>query len=279
MNMQSLFHPQSRRRYLPRAHRWVHAHRRRIADPQITHRELEFPALPRELAGLRIAHLSDLHYGLYDTPHRLQRVLALTQDFEADLIAITGDFVTLSPQFIAPVSAMVGRLRARLGVFAVLGNHDFRAGAEPLTAELEAHGIGVLRNRAVWRQVAGRRLLIAGIDDRRQRPSLRRALGANLGHADFTLLLAHNPLTLPDAARAGVDLVLSGHTHGGQVRPRFARQLYHRWAPDGWRQMQATQMYISRGLGQVIVPFRWGCPPELALLTLQPAAQPPGSVA
>ncbi len=267
--MQSLFHTPPRRRYWPRAHRWLHAHRRRIADPQITRLELAFPGLARELSGLRIAHLSDLHYGLYDTPHRLQRVLALTQALQPDLIAITGDFVTLSPQFIPPVSEMVGRLRARLGVFAVLGNHDFRAGAETLTAALEARGICVLRNRTAWREIARRRLLVAGLDDRRQRPVLRRALGPDAARADFTLLLAHNPLELPAAARAGVHLVLSGHTHGGQVRPRFARPLFDRWAPEGWQRMQQTQMYISRGLGQVIVPFRWGCPPELVMLTLR----------
>lgn len=266
--MQSLFQTVRPRRYWPRAHRWVHAYRQRVADPQITRRAMSFPRLPPELEGLRIAHLSDLHYGLYDTPGRLQRVLALTESLKPDLIAITGDFVTLSPQFIAPVSAMVGRLRARLGVFAVLGNHDFRAGAETLTRELEAQGIGVLRNRPAWRRIGSRRLLIAGIDDERQRPVVRRALGPESSKADFTLLLAHNPLALPAASRAGVDLVLSGHTHGGQVRPRFARTLYARWAPEGWHELQQTQMYISRGLGQVIVPFRWGCPPELALLTL-----------
>ena len=238
------------------------------------------------MEGLRIVHLSDIHYGLYLSDRSLHRILDLTMAQHPDLIAITGDFVTQSHVFIEPVCEMLAALNAPLGVWAVLGNHDFRAGAERLTAGLRRRNIHVLRNQRETLQHAGARFQIAGIDDSRQHPDV----AATLGHAQpgpawrrrgraeltrptaesalFTLLLAHNPLELEAAAECGVDLVLSGHTHGGQIKLGFAAPLYQRYLPAGFLSQGETQMYVSRGLGQVIVPMRVNAPPELAVLNL-----------
>ncbi len=258
--------PRLRHRSWRQVQTLLHRRRLRVRDPQISLLQVPLPHLPEPLGGLKIAHLSDIHYGLFLSRQALLRVIELTQAQRPDLIAITGDFVTQSPVFIEPVSELIGLLRAPLGVFAVLGNHDFRAGAEPLTRALRRRGIQVLRNqhrRLRWR---GGSFQIAGVDDSRQNPDVAAALGPS---AEFTLLLAHNPLALADAAACGVDLVLSGHTHGGQIKFGFAEPLYQRYLPAGFLSLEATQMYVSRGLGKVILPMRVGAPPELAFLTLQ----------
>ncbi|MGH9472588.1 MAG: metallophosphoesterase, partial [Terriglobales bacterium] len=184
------------------------------------------------------------------------------------LIVVTGDFVTQSPAFIEPVSELLEKLRAPLGVFAVLGNHDFRAGADVLTRALRRRHLTVLRNQHRLVHYGGAEFKIAGIDDSRQHPDVGRAVGSCARR--FTLLLAHNPMALSEAAACGVDLVLSGHTHGGQIKFNFAAPLYQRFLPAGLLSLDGTQMYISRGLGKVIVPMRVGAPPELAFLRLHP---------
>lgn len=248
----------------------LHGRRPAAPDPEISHLQLRLPRLPSELEGIKIAHLSDIHYGLFLSSRSLSRILDLTQAQRPDLIAITGDFVTQSPAFVEPVCEMLARLRAPLGVWAVLGNHDFRSGAERLTRALRRQGIVVLRNQRRWIRHGAARFQIAGIDDSRQHPDVAAALGHSeaVAGAPFRLLLAHNPVELESAARCGVDLVLSGHTHGGQVKLGFAAPLYERYLPAGLLTSGDTQMYVSRGLGKVIVPLRLGAPPELAFLNL-----------
>ncbi|MGH9542105.1 MAG: metallophosphoesterase [Terriglobales bacterium] len=258
-----------RRRYLRHVHRIIHPPRRPVRDPQISRLVLRLPHWPAGLAGLRVAQISDIHYGLYLPGSLAERAVEMTNRLQPDLIALTGDFVTSSRQFVEPVSELLGCLRAPLGIYAVLGNHDFRVGAELVTRGLRRHGIRVLRNTYRALGLAGGQVRIAGIDDSRQRPDLRAALGPARGRP-FTLLLAHSPAALDDAAAAKVDLVLSGHTHGGQIHLRFADALFDRYWPAGLLQKDETRMYISRGLGKVILPWRIHCPPEVTLFTLYP---------
>lgn len=253
-----------------RVQKLLYERRPQAPDPQITHLQIGLPRLPRGLNGMSIAHLSDIHYGLFLSREALERVLELTQAQRPDLICITGDFVTQSPVFMEPAAEMLGRLRAPLGVYAVLGNHDFRAGAEAVTRALRQAGIKVLRNQHRLVHHRGTAFQIAGVDDSRQHPDVGAALGPTANR--FTLLLAHNPMELRAAAREGVDLVLSGHTHGGQIKFGFAEPLYQRYLPAGFLSLDGTQMYVSRGLGKVIVPMRVGAPPELAFLTLHASA-------
>lgn len=246
----------------------LHPPHRLTHDPEISIHEVTLPALPPQLAGLRIVHLSDIHYGIFLSRKALERMIEMTHELRPQLIAITGDFVTQSPVFIDPVCEMLGQLSAPLGIYAVLGNHDFRAGAESLTRGLRAQGIQVLRNSHVHLDLAGTRIKIAGIDDSRQHPDLMAALEPHEPDL-FTLLLAHNPVALDEASAADVDFVLSGHTHGGQIKFRFAAEWYRRHAPEGFLAAGKTRMYVSRGLGQVIVPMRVGSPPEVACFQLR----------
>ncbi|MGH9534550.1 MAG: metallophosphoesterase [Terriglobales bacterium] len=258
-----------RRRYLRQVHRLLHPPRRAARDPQISAYTLHLPRLPRACSGLRIVQLSDIHYSLYLPSSAAERAVELANRLQPDLIALTGDFVTASRQFIEPVADLLAQLRARLGVYAVLGNHDFRVDAAMISRALARRRIRVLRNHHRRLQIGGARITIAGIDDARQRPDLAAALGDRRAQG-FTLLLAHSPASLGDAAHHGVDLVLSGHTHGGQIHLGIAAPFYDRHFPSGFLQRGDTRMYVSRGLGQVIVPWRLGCPPEIASFTLYP---------
>ena len=249
--------------------------RRRPFVIEVTHRQIELARLPAAFAGLRLVQLSDIHHGLYMPSERVTQAVELANRLEPDLVALTGDFVSNSVHYIEPVAEALGRLRAPLGVFAVLGNHDYRVGAHRVAAALERHAIAVLRNRHVCLARGSASLFVAGVDDgRHKQDNLRQAL-AGTSPETTTLLLCHNPAILPLAAACGVELILSGHTHGGQIgMPRLrslaaARGLRLPLA-HGWREFNGTKLYVSRGLGTVILPIRFRCPAEIPVLQLQP---------
>lgn len=263
------------------------------ADPEITETIIHLPRLPAEYDGLRIVHLSDIHLGLYTPIEEVQRVVDLANRLEPDMVALTGDYVTFSPNYIRPVAQALGRLHAPMGSFAVLGNHDFRAGADEVTRALRAQHICVLRNAhsvlsngekagatgkaeklASKRKAShtGRSLWMVGVDDSwAASPDLPGALHS-VPSGDPKILLCHNPEGIGEASRMGIDLMLSGHTHGGQVRLPIFRSIY-RSKPgerfiDGWNRLGQTQIYVSRGIGKVVVPLRVACRPEIACLSL-----------
>lgn len=251
--------------------------RRRHPAIAVTHREIELPRLPPAFSGLRLVQLTDIHHGLYLPLERVEEAVELANHLEPDLVALTGDFVSNSPNYIEPVARALAGLRAPLGVFAVLGNHDYRVGAERVAAALARHGIEVLRNRYACVSRDSASLFVVGVDDVRYREdNLRQAL-AGISPAATTLLLCHNPAILPAAAASGIQLVLSGHTHGGQIGlPRLRRLAAARGVrlplAHGWQELNGTQLYISRGLGTVILPIRFRCPAEIPLLRLYPAS-------
>ena len=242
---------------------------------EVTHRQIELPHLPAALAGLRLVQLSDIHHGLYMPRERVARAVALANRLQPDLLALTGDFVSSSRSFIAPVAELLGGLRARRGVFAVLGNHDYRVGAERMATALRRRGIEVLRNRHMRVECDGASLFVAGVDDIGYGEDQLQEAMRGIRSETSTLLLCHNPAILPHAAAYGIDLVLSGHTHGGQVGLRRLRAFARRRGlrlplSHGWHELNDTQIYISRGLGTVILPIRVRCPAEIVLLSLQP---------
>ncbi len=207
---------------------------------------------------------------------QVERAVELANSLEPDLVALTGDFVTNSPNYVAPVALALGKLRARRGAFAVLGNHDFRVGADSVTAALERNGIEVLRNRHIRLGSNGSSVVLAGVDDLGYGQADVRAALRGAHDVPCVVLLSHNPAVLPLAALHGVDLVLSGHTHGGQMDlPRVRRFIHRRGLRvpirfrHGWDQVGDTQIYISRGIGTVVVPLRLRCPAEIPVLRLE----------
>jgi len=254
-------------------HRVLH---RRVYDGRIevTEHRIRVHNLPESFCGLRIVQLSDIHHGLFLPFHAVLDAVELANRLQPDVIALTGDFVTYSRAYIEPVAAILGTLRARHGVFAVLGNHDFRVGAEGVARALRHEGIEVLRNRHTIIRHGGHTLPIAGIDDLWYSADLPRAL-RGIRADSATVLLSHNPQIIRRAAYYRVSLVLSGHTHGGQVRLPFAGSIFGR-SPErmrfksGWDRLGPTQIYVSRGIGTVVLPVRVRCPAEIPHLHLQP---------
>ena len=199
--------------------------------------------------------------------------MELSNRLKPDLVALTGDFVTYSRASIEPVAEMLGALRARSGVVAVLGNHDFRVDAKVIERALRRRRIEVLRNRHIVLKEGGDVLHIAGVDDYGYGADLESALGGIPAGAP-TVLLAHNPRLLPAAARYGVSLMLSGHSHGGQINLPLLGSVYGH-SPEqmrfknGWDRLGATQIYVSRGIGTIVLPWRLRCPAEIPRLELE----------
>jgi uncharacterized protein len=229
-------------------------------------------ALPGALHGLRVVQISDIHYGLFLPKEWLSEAVRQANRLNPDIIALTGDFVTYSRRNIGPAAELLGRLRARFGVYAVLGNHDFRVDADAVTQALRRQRIDVLRNWHVPLRFGGQSMYLAGVDDYGYGADIRRAM-RGIPRDAATILLAHNPRVISLASRNGVSLVLSGHTHGGQVNLPLIGSVYGR-SPErlrykiGWDRMGATQIYVSRGIGTIVLPWRVRCPAEITHLEL-----------
>ncbi len=246
-----------------------------ITEPfmlSIERQEIFSRRLPQRLDGLRIVHLSDFHYGPMVNPEHLERAVRAANDLHPDLIALTGDYISQDRAYAAPCAEVVGRLRARHGIYAVLGNHDHWTDAALVADLFRAEGIRVLINEGSRIDLSNETFWLAGVDD--TMVGLEDLPLALAGSRDdeFKLLLAHNPVILRRAARANVDLVLSGHTHGGQVAWRSEQSRSgrpRRRLLRGLGRRGNTQIYVTRGLGTVVLPIRYGCPPEISVLELR----------
>lgn len=240
----------------------------------IEHHQIYLRRLPRALDGFRIVQLSDMHHSRFTSREIIERAVRTASSLQPDIIALTGDYISKDRQYAAPCAELLGRLRARHGVFAVLGNHDHWTDAALITDLFRAEGMTVLVNQGMRFEKNGAAFWLAGVDDTMVGlEDLSLALAGSQAD-EMKLLLAHNPIVLRRAARAGVDLVLSGHTHGGQVslRPeRNASVKPRRRVVKGLVREGETQIYVTRGLGTVVLPVRFGCPPEVSLLELRTA--------
>jgi uncharacterized protein len=262
-----------------------------VVEPRLVQRtrtRLHFQSLPEALEGLRIALLTDLHASPNTPAHLISRVVRLTNEARPDMIAIAGDLAEDEASLEAVLDVLAD-LEAPLGVFVVPGNHDYRdVGIERWhDAVARRSNLIDLTNRCRLVRVRRQRrtdevaqLCIAGVDDLAHgRPRLDFLPPAE--QRDFTLLLAHHPDQAERARRAmdSVDLVLSGHTHGGQVRLPFLGAVVNSAEnPElyeaGVRRRPWTQVYTSRGIGTTKLPIRFLALPEIALLTLTGAVRP-----
>src|SRR5688500_358281 len=238
----------------------------------IEHQQIFLKRLPRELDGFRVVHLSDVHHSPFTSRKQIERAVATASRLQPDIIALTGDYISHDREYAAPCAEILGRLRARHGVYAVLGNHDHWTDAALITDLFRAEGITVLINEGMRFEKDGAAFWLAGVDDYMVGlEDLSLAL-AGARDDEMKLLLAHNPIILRRAAQASVDLVLSGHTHGGQVAIRSERSASgrpRRRMMKGLVRQANTQIYVNRGLGTVVLPIRYGCPPEISLLELR----------
>ena len=243
------------------------------------------PRLGAGLDGLSVAQLSDLHFGPYTGEAEIRRAVAAVNAAAPDLIVLTGDFVTSTWLFhlgrrtgkeIVPCAELLRQLRCPLGVYAILGNHDWGVGADLIAGTLADAGIRVLRNEAVAIERDGARLWLAGVDDALFRAvDLDRAL-ARVPKNEPVLLLAHEPDFADEAARYPISVQLSGHAHGGQIvlpglgapyLPPLGRK-YRR----GLYTVRNLCLYANRGIGVAGVPLRFGAPPEITLVGFRAGA-------
>ncbi|MFH1086395.1 MAG: metallophosphoesterase, partial [Chloroflexota bacterium] len=225
------------------------------------------------LNGLRVVHLTDLHLHPGQEPRLIRRAAALTNRLAPDVIVLTGDYTSESADPLERLAPELAALRAPLGAFACLGNHDLWYDAERARRVLEQIGIRVLVNGGVALEVGGAALYLAGLDDGWSgAPDLAAALDGCPSDAPV-LLLAHEPDLAPRwAADARVALQLAGHSHGGQVRlPGVGAPMLPYLAQRydmGLYRVGAMWLYVSRGVGTTGLPVRLGCPPEVTELTL-----------
>ncbi len=232
--------------------------------------------LPRELDGYMIAQLSDLHHGPYVGNAEIRSAVEATNQLHPDAIVLTGDYITREADRMDDCARELGALTAPDGVYATLGNHDHWSSPEHIARALEINSIPVLMNDAVPIERNGARLWIAGVDDVWQR---RADLDLALRHVpatEATVLLAHEPDYAELAKRYPIDLQLSGHSHGGQVRlPFYGAPILPYLAkiyPIGLQRADAMWVYTNRGIGVVSPPVRFNCRPEVTLLTLRSSA-------
>lgn len=236
--------------------------------------EIPVPELDPALDGYRIAQLSDLHIGSLLTKKGAARWIRAANAERADLVALTGDYVTNGVSFHEDIADTLAGLRAADAVVAVLGNHDYFGHGEPLASLLRERGILLLRNERCTVTRAGASLEIAGVDDTwTRRADVDRTMDGWDGSRPL-IALSHDPALFPDFARHGAALVLAGHTHWGQLGLPFAAQRYNlarrvfRFSAGLYREEGST-LYVSPGLGTSGPPVRFGSPPEITVFTLR----------
>ncbi|HZO89924.1 MAG TPA: metallophosphoesterase [Chthonomonadaceae bacterium] len=240
-----------------------------------TEHTVPVPYLPEALRGLRIAQLSDLHRSHLTSDRVLRAAVQMANDACPDLIVLTGDYVSQDTADIEPCMRLLKPLRARMGIYAVLGNHDYNASGRGVAQALTRIGVEVLVNRNVSLRHG---LRLAGLDDSRKgKPDVRRAL-EDIGPEEPLLILTHNPADAEKLAHRAC-VVLSGHTHGGQIllpilTANEIRRIGAKRYRAGWYTIGKARVYVNRGLGQVGYPIRLFCPPEVSVFTLEPACQP-----
>lgn len=246
---------------------------------------LSIPKLPAALAGVRIAQLSDFHHGPHIPAGYLEGAIERAAAEKPDIIALTGDYIDRGPAHVRTAAKLFREMKAPLGVFAVLGNHDFSVHTargvrrhpelhREVADALSIEGVTVLRNRTVRVERDGAGLLVAGVDDLWSGESNPDAALADACTNTPRVVLAHNPQSVEQLARYRADVVLSGHTHGGQINwPGLGRLMLgrkaRRWAA-GLYPIETGHLYVNTGVG-FGWRFRFGVRPELAVFTLQPA--------
>jgi uncharacterized protein len=240
---------------------------------QLSTTDIFISELPSAFDGFRIAQVSDVHHSRIVSIEEVLRVVQLAQSAKPDLIALTGDYTTAYRRYIEPCAEALGALSAPEGVWAVLGNHDHYTDPQLTTRALERAHINVLNNANTVIQRGPDILRLVGIDDWDWNGTDWSRAFYGIDQKRPSILLSHQPRVLDLPETENVSLILSGHTHGGQVSlpfigspARFSPQLKYL---RGLYQRNNTQLYVSSGTGVIGLPIRFGVPPEIAILRLR----------
>jgi len=233
--------------------------------------EIDLHRLPKKLDGFKIIHLSDIHHSPFTNLEHIERVVKVANRLKPDIFLLTGDYVSHEKKYIAPVAKVLGGLVSKFGTYACLGNHDHWTDPDLVVKKFRDAGIKMLVNEGFRFEARDASFWMCGVDDHMVGKTDLAAALKGAFPDEMKLLLAHNPLIFRQAARFGVDLTLSGHTHGGQVKVRDPekRLLPRRKLSSGLHKRKDSQIYITRGIGTVVLPIRYQCPPEISLLVLR----------
>jgi predicted MPP superfamily phosphohydrolase len=250
--------------------RWIRVNRYRfpVAD------------LPKAFQGFTIVHLTDLHCSKYVSVGYLRKVVRKVNALSPDVIVITGDFVRGSsdPAYAEEVGNLLADLRASNGVFAVPGNHDYWSGIETVERAVSKAGIRFLTNANVTIERSGEHLVLCGVDDLWEGVVNFSDALKGTESASPRILLMHNPDSFEEAAQYPFDLILCGHTHGGQIvlpliGPPLVPSRYGKLYAAGFFRKNGRSMYVNRGVGLVPPAVRFCCRPEIAVFALERASQ------
>ncbi len=248
----------------------------------IVQRTIHIDRLPEAFKGFRIVQISDLHYKQYTEEFFIRLVVHDVNALKPDLVLLTGDYISTpftSLEKPVPWAYECAELLTHIECpqrFAILGNHDCMVNEPAITDALETHRIPVLNNRGIAIERDGQRIWLAGVADwlnGKEEPNYDQAIPQSIKSDKVpVILMAHEPDVAPESAKHGIDLMLSGHTHGGQVRFPFIPPLtlppMGKKYVEGHFQVGPMQLYVNRGIGAVGVPFRFNCPPEITVITL-----------
>ncbi len=250
---------------------------RERTDFQLERVQIPIKDLPPELAGMTICQITDIHFDSFFDPSEIERAVNMARATDSDLVFLTGDYLSNRAEYMTPCVELLSKLEGRHGAFAVLGNHEIYTRTENgFTREFKRRGIEVLRNRRIVLNIRGARLALLGVDYVRRGRGLLPRLVDGRPKEYPAILLSHQPNIFPAAALSGIDLTVSGHTHGGQITLELAGL---RLAPSraispyvaGHYAIGDSSLYVSRGVGTVGPPVRINARPEITVLVLVPA--------
>src|SRR5713226_4977182 len=256
-------------------------------DVEVVRQSVRLPHLPKTFDGFRIAQLSDIHMGPFTTADYVRRCVATTNGLKPDLIVLTGDYIAWDPGVESEVVRALAGLRAPQGVFGCLGNHEEESNTEEYVSGLfTAQGIRILRQEQTPIRLGADELNLIGIDcprthsEQDEEEEYRRDVNRRLHRqlvipGTVNVLLSHEPsvFVFDRAAELGIDLMLAGHTHGGQLALGFVRRglnlsdLFYRYT-TGWYEKRSTKLYVNRGIGTTGFPIRLGARPEITIFEL-----------
>jgi len=236
--------------------------------------------LPDPFRGMRIVQISDFHYAEYTEAYFLREVVRRVNALRGDMVLLTGDFISYGPlpksfprRMMHGCAEILSKIECPL-IYASLGNHDAVIGDRYVTGPLREHGIPTLLNQSLALERDGKRLWLAGLGSicEDQSDPDKGIPKAMVSGGEAGIVMAHEPDILVELSKYNVDLMLSGHTHGGQVRVPFMPPLdlppWGKLYVEGLFRHGPTQLYVNRGIGAVGVPFRLNCPPEITVITL-----------
>jgi predicted MPP superfamily phosphohydrolase len=241
-------------------------------DYKIKRVEIPFKNLPHGLDGFTIAQVSDIHSGTFMDENEMISIREIMDSQHAQIAVMTGDFVDTSAREIEPVARVFSKLKTDYGIFGCMGNHDLFDNYRIVSAAMKDSGIVMLENGNKTLRVNGEDLNLLGVNDSRL-ADLSKTLNG-IDPQGFKVLLAHRPEFFPQSFQNGIDLQLSGHTHGGQLGLNFSgipfspMQFFHKYINGLYKEAE-SHLYVNPGVGMVFAPIRIGVRPEITLITLR----------